>query len=422
MKKLFALLMSFAMVLSMAVFASAEEVPFAGSGTEEDPYIIATVADLTALSDAINSDADGVYYGAYFKQTADLDLSGIENWIPIGYDDLNGYYFLGHYDGGNHWIKNMTSTNNLVEGDDDMFASLFGIIYEGSVSNLHMVNAKCTAVPTGDEYIAGFAAGIAGAALVSTFENCSVVDSVFSADHTKNNLHYAGGVVGWLFEEGCSMTACSATNCTVSVGSWGYGGGVAGEYMADYYSSEMSMTDCYAANCTVTTVNSDDKARALGGVVGEACCTFTLKNTFAYDCTVSDAATFSGPVYGELYAYGNEGTVLIAENNYYNAETAPEEDPAGVTYITDAAFLTLDLGEAYTAGEKYPVLVSAPALPQAIAGDVDASGTVDTADAILVMQYLVGNLSSLELTVADLNGDGKITIYDAVEVLRIISA
>ena len=423
MKKWFSGLIAVVLVLSMGIFAHAVEfvAPFEGAGTEEDPYIIATVEDLTALSDEINSEANEQYYGAYFKQTADLDLSSVENWVPIGYDDYNGYYFMGHYDGGNHWIKNMTSVNNVVEGDDDMFGSFFGIIYEASVSNLHIINATCKAIPEGEGFMAGFAAGIAGAALVSTFKNCSVVHSSFEANHSKNNIHYAGGIVGWLYEDGCSMTACSATDCIVTVGNWGYGGGIAAEYSADYYESVMSMTDCYAANCTVSAWENTT-ARALGGVFGEACCTMPLSNTFAYDCTVSDAATHSGTVYGELYRYNGTGTVLNAENVYYNAAEVPDEDPEGTTFLSAEDFLTLELGDAFVQGEKYPVLASAPA-PSAenILGDLNESGALDTADSVLLLQYLVGKDVECNLDLADMNVDGEITVYDAVLLLREIA-
>lgn len=53
-----------------------------GSGTEEDPYLISTVDQLSYLSYSVNSDVD--WSGVYFKQTADIDLSGID-WQPIGW-------------------------------------------------------------------------------------------------------------------------------------------------------------------------------------------------------------------------------------------------------------------------------------------------------------------------------------------------
>ena len=55
-----------------------------------------------------------------------------------------------------------------------------------------------------------------------------------------------------------------------------------------------------------------------------------------------------------------------------------------------------------------------------MANDINADGNVDTADAILLMQYLVGYPIELDQAVADINGDGRISVYDAVCLLRII--
>ena len=94
--------------------SASEQMPTysGGSGKESDPWKISSVKDLQMLASTINKgkaagfDADctdtgkgipGNYHGYYFKQTADLDLSSIENWDPIGYS--GSCYFAGHYDG-----------------------------------------------------------------------------------------------------------------------------------------------------------------------------------------------------------------------------------------------------------------------------------------------------------------------------------
>ena len=52
-----------------------------GSGTQGDPYIIATEADLARLSVNVNDGHD--YAGQYIKLTGDPDLNG-EEWTPVG--------------------------------------------------------------------------------------------------------------------------------------------------------------------------------------------------------------------------------------------------------------------------------------------------------------------------------------------------
>lgn len=55
-------------------------------------------------------------------------------------------------------------------------------------------------------------------------------------------------------------------------------------------------------------------------------------------------------------------------------------------------------------------------------GDSDGNGTLNTADATLILQYLVGEPVEVELQFADCNADGRISVYDAVTLLRALSA
>lgn len=56
-----------------------------GSGTEASPYLISSAQALESLAKQVN---DGTLKteGVYFRQTADIDLSGFKNnsWVPIG--------------------------------------------------------------------------------------------------------------------------------------------------------------------------------------------------------------------------------------------------------------------------------------------------------------------------------------------------
>ena len=52
-------------------------------------------------------------------------------------------------------------------------------------------------------------------------------------------------------------------------------------------------------------------------------------------------------------------------------------------------------------------------------GDIDGSGEVTSGDALIVLQYSVGKVTSIDKTKADLNKDGAINSADALEILRI---
>ena len=54
-----------------------------GSGTEDDPYIIATASQWANLAEAAN---DGINDGLYFELATNLDFNDIEGLKPISTD------------------------------------------------------------------------------------------------------------------------------------------------------------------------------------------------------------------------------------------------------------------------------------------------------------------------------------------------
>ena len=195
-RRLISLLVSIVMIIGiMPLTAFADDANFAGSGTQDNPWLISTVEDLQKLAETVNNGED--YSGKYFEQTSDLDLTGV-NWEPIGYtngdEDSPGYYFSGNYDGKNHYISNITSTGKAdVSGQTTV--GIFGCLIEGSVSNLHVKNADFSATGYGWGYAT--AGGIVGIALVSKITNCSVENSKISSKREPDNTNGAGGVVGY---------------------------------------------------------------------------------------------------------------------------------------------------------------------------------------------------------------------------------
>lgn len=66
-----------------------------GTGTKDNPFLIKTVQDLINVR---NKNIENPKY--YYKQVADIDLSGAE-WLPIG---GQGKAFCGTYNGGGYTI------------------------------------------------------------------------------------------------------------------------------------------------------------------------------------------------------------------------------------------------------------------------------------------------------------------------------
>lgn len=105
-----------------------------GKGTEAEPYHIWDEVDLQVFRDVVNSGYS--FENQYVRQEADIDLSGIANWTPIGVYG-SGKYFEGTYNGNGYVIRNLTI--NLP--DDN--AGFFGIL-GGNVLNLGMEGGRVT--------------------------------------------------------------------------------------------------------------------------------------------------------------------------------------------------------------------------------------------------------------------------------------
>lgn len=116
------------------VVARADDAPWSGSGTESDPWLITTAADLVALRDYVAA-TENATTGKYFKQTVDISLSeycgeNIGDWTPIGNHD-DGKCLNGTYDGNGHKV-----TGLYISNGGKYFGLFAGNNQEGTIENL----------------------------------------------------------------------------------------------------------------------------------------------------------------------------------------------------------------------------------------------------------------------------------------------
>ena len=110
-------------------FAHAEENIFAGGdGTAESPYLIETAEQLDKVRENLT---------AHYKLGDDIDLSGYENWEPIG---KRGAAFQGTFDGDGHAIKNLK-----IGSTQEDHIGLFGYVLSTRevtpvIKNVHLEN------------------------------------------------------------------------------------------------------------------------------------------------------------------------------------------------------------------------------------------------------------------------------------------
>ena len=253
-----------------------------GSGSAEDPWKIATAEQL----DRIRDDLTG-----HYTLIDDIDLSGYENWMPIGTfqprsdapEDAEvphpDYAFTGTFDGDGHTISNLT-----ISCEAPMGAGLFGCA-SGTESNA----ASIGHFTLKDVNVSGFY--LVGGAVGLQFMNCPVSDIHLEGDNKLTGMQGIGGIVGTGFDliSDCSATAdvivsgddgacagliaggttmSSIKNCQVTGGSitaegnaaWGFGALCGAPWGA------AEITDCKVSG-TVITVNGENN-RLVGGLVG----------------------------------------------------------------------------------------------------------------------------------------------------------
>ena len=341
----------------MGVFAAEAPSFSGGTGTQGDPWLIASQADLIALAEFLNSgnaetfDADGANvgncHGYYFKQTADIDLTGV-TWEPIGYS--GGCYFAGNYDGGGHSITNAVSTGK-VDPDGFATAGIFGWVAFGSVANLHVKNANFVATGQ-NEY--SYVGGIAGVCYGSSIKNCSVENSSLESRRNNNN-NCAGSIVG--YSTGGTFEKCAAENNQIRT--MAYGGGFVGEVDDGYGVGNSTFTNCYVANCTVISETDDSQGTSFsGGFAGEITdSTLTLQNCYVYQATLSTVGNAVPQGTGVFAGNPWEGSTIADTNCFFgacgiteNAGTASEKTEEEFANGTVSGLL----GEAFTQIGAYP--------------------------------------------------------------------
>lgn len=297
-----------------------------GAGTAESPYLISTGKDLVTLSDYMaRADSAAVYSTKHYRQTADIDMSAVTDYVPVGL--LSELRFAGIYDGADFKVSNLM-VNQKVPG---MPAGLFGFVGEGAVVKNVVING-ITIVSS--SYYTG---AVAGDIYCSTIENCTVngaeinnTGAPASGDLKDNSL--TGGVVGHAYEgkiRDCKFdgTVYAATHrsggilgvassseagvvsvedCTFSgnVSTGWIGGGIVG-----FSRGGTEIIGCVSRGNVSTTGNS------AGGIVGRISKGIIKDCIFTSDGSVNQMKPDAGGIVGMVYASGISGGSQVQIEN-----------------------------------------------------------------------------------------------------------
>lgn len=232
-RKFWAVLLTVCMVFCMAPTAAfaAGNVPdtvwtdyaaenyAGGTGTEADPYQIATAEQLAKLSKDVSEGNE--YQGMFFEITENIDLSS-HRWIPIGINkwELSGAttsnWFEGFIDGNDKTISGLI----VDERTDKNAAGFFGDIRNvsgGTVGAKNLIISDAN-IYADEEGLMELRAGIF-AGYVSTnpgqqvvFENITVSGDI--EIESTDGFNNVGGMIG--YGDGVKATNCKAENISIS--------------------------------------------------------------------------------------------------------------------------------------------------------------------------------------------------------------
>ena len=176
-----------------------------GTGTEDDPYIIANAEQFVYFRNEVDGDDGRTFEGEFIKLTANIDLNGnpetgANNFDPIGWGyDYDGFTaggktFNGTFDGDGHTIFGLYQNGWDLDPDKENYSNytysmagggLFASVVDATIKNLTISGAYIVFECVDMGVLVGYAQGNC------TFQNISIINCTI-----QNYNRYTGGVVG----------------------------------------------------------------------------------------------------------------------------------------------------------------------------------------------------------------------------------
>lgn len=361
-----------------------------GSGTEEDPYLIETPAQLAYLSfavyyglgptQAIDNYANVTYANTYFKQTANIDLSG-HLWLPIGaqfgvYGEESANTFGGNYDGDGFYITGMTFATSMTSNGYPIGGpyGVFGNFYSSSEQPTQVIENMVIGNPEADFTIQapGLVGGVVGVTGINvTIRNCTNYANITA---TMDAGDY-GGIVGYPY--GGNIIGCTNYGTITGAGSIG---GIAGGAAPIGHPTEITNSYNYG--------NIVSNGSYVGGIAGLA----IVSDCINY-ATVSGTVNVGGVVgYGTASTSANHGDV----SGQTNVGGVVGHATLGLSYdCFNTGSVTGQTGVGGVVGELYYSLYRCYSTG-AVSGTENVGGVIGlikSSESYVVNNFAVGSIS-----------------------------
>ncbi|MFC1763388.1 LamG-like jellyroll fold domain-containing protein [Planctomycetota bacterium] len=298
-----------------------------GTGEPNDPYQIATAADLILLGETPED------YDKHFIMTADIDLDPNLPGRKV-FDTAVVSDFTGVFDGNYHTISHLT-----IRGGSNV--GLFGQTGPGArISNLALEAVDVSGSGTS---IGGLVGYNNEGNITSCYSTGSVL-GVFSVGGLVGDNNYGsitasygtgladgwsdiGGLVGW--NEHGIITTCYSTGSVRGMGSIGYiydgacnAGGLVG------YNNEGNIMSCYSTGSVTRGDGSGSSGGGLGGLVGFNGGIITTSYSTSCSVSVSGEENVGGLVgFNSSPWWSNPETKIT--DSYWDIETSNEPNMCG---------------------------------------------------------------------------------------------
>lgn len=378
-KRMVSLLLVLVMLLGLLPTAALAAPASGGSGTEADPYLIATAQDLADFRDAVNGSAKKSTSKLCAKLTANIDLStlGDRDWTPIGY--YTGYsdcvYYGGTFDGGGFTISGLKIKSTKP------YQALFGYVKGGIIKNLTVAGSVETSTTS-----SAYAAGIVGYGNPVTMEKCT---NQVTVNVTQKG--YAAGVVAY------AGTGSTIKGCTNQGNISGVGDCVGGILATGTGTTVISR--CINSGEIISTGKPGSYNYSVGGIAGSlSSSTVELcGNTGTVTSTLKRTAGIVGSFGGTMTKCFNSGSItgIYASGGIVGGFAAKNAS------VTDC----------YNTGS---ILCNAPTAPysdsntKGVGGIVGDPGSTSSADCTVKNCYNAGTITNADAATTDITVGGVI--------------
>lgn len=303
MKKILTTLLILTLTVSMNAFCSFAyaDTGLQGEGTEENPYLLYTRADLFCVNNDVN---------ASYKLMGDIDLEKQE-FTPVGNAEAGA--FAGTFDGNGYTISNLKVSSGK-------YAALFGC-NEGIVKNIVLKNIDVS----GTRYAAGVVAENAEAGIIA---DCKVLSGKVQGVDGLNPLNIGGicglngGKLEGVFENRASVKSEEISSIA---------GGIVGKSTADVELSDVKNYGDITGDCAGGLIGYGANVSIIGGQ--------NVGNISNFLLGGNSRATFDRVTYGNAGGILGYSTKSNIDESYNAGKIAGVKYGAGIIARTQEAEL-----------------------------------------------------------------------------------